>query len=264
MSSLEHEEVMDLLAAHALDAVDGAEAAAIEAHAASCARCKSELAGFREAISLVANDGGDAPARLWQAISAQIGRPPAGEERPDLRRLFDADKTAASSSASRRRTWRIRSWATGAVAAALVVIAALSIQLSRLDHQVAQLQTAGNQQVITQAAQSALTDPQAKRVVLDAAHSSGPAVVEIAILPSGTAFFVNRSLPALARTETYQLWGEVGDQLISLGVLGAAPRYVAFHVDPAASIEAFAVTAERAGGVVQSAHVPVAVSRTGA
>ncbi len=260
MSSLDHQGIKELLAAHALDAVDPEEAAAIEAHVATCARCSSELAGFREAIGLVANSGGDAPARLWETISARIGRPPATAGQPAPRRL-SVSSAAASTAKSGVRSPRLRPWALAA-AAALVVIAALGVQLGRLDHQVSQLQAVSGQQGITQAAESALENPQARRVTLDAAHSSGPALVQIAILPSGAGFFVNRRLPPLASNETYQLWGQVGNDLVSLGVLGATPRYVAFHVDPSASIASFAVTAEHAGGVVQSTHVPVAVSPT--
>jgi hypothetical protein len=87
-------------------------------------------------------------------------------------------------------------------------------------------------------------------------------VVEIAILPSGNAFFVNRGLPPLASGRTYQLWGTISDRLVSLGGLGPTPKYVSFHLDPAAAVSWFAVTAERAGGAVTSTQVPVAVSPT--
>lgn len=259
MTTLDHESAAELLGAYALDAVDPEEAALVEAHLASCGRCSGELAGFREAIGLVANSGGDAPAHLWQAISAQIERPPAAERHPGVRHLF-ASSMSRPAKIARHKRQRVTPLIMGVAAAVLAVIAALGVEVGRLDHQVSQLQALSDQQAITQAAENALSDPQARHVSLDAAHSSGPALVEIAVLPSGTSFLVNRALPALPANETYQLWGQVGDQLISLGVLGPAPTDESFHVDPAASISSFAVTAERAGGVVRTTHVPVAVS----
>jgi hypothetical protein len=263
VSGLDHQAIRDLLAAHALDAVDPEEAAVIEAHVTTCVRCRSDLAGFREVIGLVANSGGDAPARLWQTISARIERSPVAGAQPGPRRvLFSAPSSAPapSSPAPGGKFRRTKPWVLTAVAAALVVIAALGVQLGRLENQVSHLQAVSSQQVIAQAAQSALSDPQARRITLDAAHSSGPPLAQIAILPSGAAFFLNHRLPPLSSAQTYQLWGKVGDVLVSLGLLGPGPRDVAFYVDPSAPIAVFAVTAERAGGVVQSAHVPVAVS----
>jgi hypothetical protein len=259
MTSLDHDAAAELLGAFALDAVEPEEAALIEAHVAGCGRCSSELSSLREVIGLVGNSGGDAPPHLWQAISARLERPPAGEARPVVRHLFAPGAPPRVGTADNKRR-RVTPWVLGAAAAAVVVIAALGVQVGRLDHQVGQLQALSEQQVITQAAQSALSDPQARHVSLDAAHSSGPAVVVLAVLPSGTSFLVNRGLPALTADETYQLWGQVGDQLVSLGVLGSAPTDESFHVDPATSISSFAITAERAGGVVRTTHVPVAVS----
>ncbi|MHB8438208.1 MAG: anti-sigma factor [Acidimicrobiales bacterium] len=259
MTSLNHEAAADLLGAYALDAVEPEEAALIEAHLQRCGRCSTELASFREVIGLVANSGGDAPGHLWNAISARIERPLADQERPVVRHISTSGAPSPIGIA-RGKGPRMTPWILGAAAAAFVVIAALGVQVGRLDHRVSQLQALSDQQAITEAAQNALSDPQARHVSLDAAHSSGPVVVELAVLPSGTSFLVNRGLPALPADETYQLWGQVGDQLVSLGVLGPAPNDESFHLDPSASVSSFAVTAERAGGVVRTTHVPVAVS----
>ncbi|MGH9920219.1 MAG: anti-sigma factor domain-containing protein [Nitrososphaerales archaeon] len=263
MNRLDHDQIAELLGAYALDAVEADEAAIIEEHVEHCARCAAELASLREVTGLIANSGGDASPRLWDAISARIDRPSEGAEAPAIRHLFAKDDHTRHSTRSRRWPAR-RPLILGAVAAGLLVIAGLGVQVGRLDHKVNQLQAVSEKQAITQAADLALSDPQAHRVALEAAHSSGPIVAQIAILPSGTAFLVNQRLPTLASDQTYQLWGQVGQELISLGVLGTAPGYVSFHVDPAAAVTSFAVTVEHEGGVVRSTHVPVAVSPTSA
>ena len=74
----------------------------------------------------------------------------------------------------------------------------------------------------------------------------------VVILPDGSAFLLNTGLPRLAADRTYQLWGVVNGQTVSLGLLGSQPRDVAFTVNPAAPMKVFAVTDEVAGGVVRS------------
>ena len=45
---------------------------------------------------------------------------------------------------------------------------------------------------------------------------------------------VPRTMPTLASDRTYQLWGAIGDEVVSLGVLGNEPTVAAFHTDPRA------------------------------
>jgi hypothetical protein len=49
----------------------------------------------------------------------------------------------------------------------------------------------------------------------------------------------------------------IGDKTISLGLLGPHPSVAAFSVASGSSPSAFAITAERAGGVIQSTNQPV-------
>lgn len=260
MSDLDHDAISELLGPYALDAVEGDERRLVEDHVAKCVRCADELDGFRGVAARIANSGGHAPVHLWESIAAQIDHPAEGTEPPPIRHILVRDTQPRRLS---QRRWRVgQPLVAGAVAAGLVVIAALGVQVGRLDHRVTQLQAASAQQAVAHAAALALSDNQAQHVVLEAAHSSGPATAQIAILPSGTGFLVNRRLPRVASDQTYQLWGQVGGALVSLGVLGSAPADVSFHVDPGARITAFAVTVEHAGGVVQSTHIPVAVSST--
>jgi alkanesulfonate monooxygenase SsuD/methylene tetrahydromethanopterin reductase-like flavin-dependent oxidoreductase (luciferase family) len=64
-------------------------------------------------------------------------------------------------------------------------------------------------------------------------------------------------LSALPADKTYQLWGVINGQTISLGLLGRSPGVVPFSVAGGSSVDAFAITAEHAGGVVHSTNQPV-------
>ncbi len=105
-----------------------------------------------------------------------------------------------------------------------------------------------------------MSNPDAQTVDLTSATTGGVTDAEVVVLPTGSAFLVNKELPALPASQTYQLWGRTNGQLISLGVLGNEPRTVAFTVRPSTVYHAYVVTAERAGGVVRTAHHPVATS----
>jgi len=71
---MEHAGYSELLAAQAVDALDAAEARAVLAHVESCAECRRELAGLRDAAALLAHAAplaapdDDVRARILQAI----------------------------------------------------------------------------------------------------------------------------------------------------------------------------------------------------
>jgi hypothetical protein len=263
--SMTHDQAAEMLGVYALDAIDPSEAVAIREHVDSCPRCAAEVSEHRQVAALLANSGGAAPAHLWEGITAQIDRSPHAErgEAAPATGIFSTSRVGPDRirpSVGRKRHSRTFFTSVTGIAAATILIAALGVQVAHLDGRVGQLQQADKTQGIGQAAQSALNDPQARRITLTAAHSAGPAIARIAILPSGTAFVVADRLPVLPLHETYQLWGRVGNQLISLGLLGNHPQDVEFLIDPSVTVTAFAITAEHAGGVVKSTHAPVAVS----
>ena len=112
-AGMTHDEVADLLGAYALDAVDADERAAIEAHLATCARCRAEVAEHREAAALLANEGGDAPDGLWSRIAGSLEAAP-----PELRLQAvpperPAPPAPVTDLASRRQVPR---WATAVLA----------------------------------------------------------------------------------------------------------------------------------------------------
>ena len=76
------------------------------------------------------------------------------------------------------------------------------------------------------------------------------------VLPDGRGYVLQGNLDALPEDQTYQLWAMVGEQPISVGVLGTEPSVTAFRVGSGTS--ALAITVERAGGAPQPTSDPIA------
>jgi hypothetical protein len=253
MSVRSHDEIRELLGAFAVDGVDDGEAAEVRAHLASCLECAAEVDTHHEVTAMLANSGGDAPSHLWERIKAQLGTSaPPGRSAP-------AEAHAELDELAPRRSARSAARLL-ATAAAVALIAVLVVQVVRLNDRVGQLQGSSPQQQVAHAAQVALRDPAAQHVALSAT-SSAPRLAQVVVLPTGVAFLVNDALPSLPADRTYQLWGQVGTRLISLGLLGAHPTAISFDVGRAGLVTAYAITSERAGGVIQSTHDPIAASQ---
>ncbi len=281
LSVSEHREIQELLGVYALDAVDPETAALVERHLDGCIKCSIEVAQHHEVAGLLANSGGESPARLWDGIAAQLDGsvPPSWErlasrlERGDgqAERMIDvaADDQVIDQSqqapptpvrpsvpitAARRNRWVLRGASLVAAAAAIVALV-LGAQVNHLHHQVSALQA---HPLLSAAEQSALKDPSTKQVQLTAlSGSSSPAKVTVVLTAAGTGFVEVDQLHALPSDKTYQLWGVIGGKTISLGLLGSDPAVVPFSVAGDGSVQAFAITAEQSGGVVQSTNQPV-------
>jgi hypothetical protein len=86
----------------------------------------------------------------------------------------------------------------------------------------------------------------------------------VVLTKSGAGFVQAGHLAGLPTGQTYQLWGVIGTKTISLGLLGPHPSVAAFSVASGSSPSGFAITAERAGGVVQSTNQPVVAGQVNA
>jgi anti-sigma factor RsiW len=275
-----HEEIQELLGAYALDAVDKETAALVERHLDECVRCSTEVAQHHEVAGLLANSGGTSPADLWDGIASRLddseppsweglaGRletggertvPSTGESAPESAPESATPSAAVIPMAGRdlRHRWAFRV-AGIAAAAALVVAVALGLQVHHLHNQVSALQS---QPSLSAIEQSALKEPSTHVVALTAAAGSAaphPAgAVTVVLTRSGTGFVEAAGLSTLPDNRTYQLWGVIGGEAISLGLLGSSPKVVPFSVAGDAAVHAFAITAEHSGGVVHSTNSPI-------
>ena len=272
LSAAEHREIQELLGVYALDAVDPETAAMVQRHLDECVKCSIEVAQHHEVAGLLANSGGESPARLWDGIAAHLDGsvPPAWESlaarlepadgradrvvvtgAPEPDRADAGPATVVPITEARRSRW-LRRGASLVAAAAVIVALVLGAQVDHLHHQVSALQA---HPLLSAAQQSALTQPSTKQVEL--AGSTGSGKVTVVLTAAGTGFVEGTGLRALPSGRTYQLWGEIGGQTISLGLLGRDPAVVPFSVAGDGSVQAFAITAEHAGGVVQSTNQPV-------
>ena len=272
---MSHVQLQELLGVYALDALDPETAAVVEHHLDECLRCAVEVAQHHEVTGLLANSGGAPPARLWDGIAGRLdGTSGASWDRLSARlEIADidggggigaSDDTEAPSTLvpiqAARRRWT--SVGAGLVTAAAALIALVfGLQAHHLKGQVNALQAAPQ---MSAAERAALASPSTRKVTLaatgEASGVSTPAI--IVLTAAGTGFVIDDAgdgLPPLPDDRTYQLWGVVGKRAISLGLLGPHPGIVPFSVAGSASITAFAITDEVAGGVVTSTNQPVAV-----
>lgn len=239
---LTHEEAAELLGAYALDAVDVDERDAIEHHLNECPRCRAEVADHRTVASFLGSAGGRAPDGLWDRIAGSLEEPP-----PEL-------KLAPVVPIKERRSVSMRVGAAVAAVAA-AVIAVLGAEVVHLNNQVDHLAAPDRAKTeLLSAATHAFADPRAQRVSMRS--TDGTVSSQAALLPDGTGFLVADDLPGLPNDRTYQLWALANGQKISAGVLGSRPRVVAFRYAPS-GLSGFAVTAEKAGGVVATQNSPV-------
>jgi anti-sigma-K factor RskA len=266
-----HDELEELLGAYALHATTAEESQRIDAHLATCPRCRSEVAAHEEVAAMLGTTLSEAPPGLWEKIAASLpeegseGAQGASRSRglappvltPGLRNSTTGRDTGtegtaptgAISSLDRERDearqrkqgpkagrgQRFAMLGAGAVAAA--VIAFLGVQVVQLNSQVHNLdQSVGAARV--------LDGPHLTVQLSSPRHRPAATVV---VSPSGTAYWLSSSLPALSSDHTYQMWGLVHDKPVSLGLLGPRPGPVSsFRVE--ADVTQLMVTAEPRGG----------------
>ena len=229
-----HQDIQELLGAFALDATDAHEAALVRAHLGDCPRCRAEVAELRTAAAALAYAGTDAPDGLWDKIASAL------DEAPPPLRLVAAEGPRA------RRSRMLR---VVAMAAAVAVLLGVSVTaFVRAGHRDRVASSTLDGAVI-----AALTNPKATQVHLSSTSQRYSA--DVVLLPDGTAYLARNNLPALSNDRTYQLWGQVGNLKVSLGLLGNHPGKAAFVAK--AKLVAIAITDEVGGGVVQPSSAPV-------
>ncbi|HVT42305.1 MAG TPA: anti-sigma factor [Acidimicrobiales bacterium] len=263
-----HDDASELLGAYALDAVDGPEHAELEAHLETCPRCRAELDGLREVAGALGNSVEPLPEGLWSQIASRLPEREEEGEAPPMPRLVpgggpEAGGTAATSpfrtpstpstGARRRRRTVVTSLAAAAVAAAAVAVV-LGIGLVRANNNVSNLQAQVARPSGTVA--QALATPGHR--VVDLTSASGGTVARAVVVPDGHGYLISSTLPSLGHGQTYQLWGIVGSQAISLGLLGPSPRQAGFTMAGDNRPSRLSITAEPAGGTIMPTSAVVA------
>ncbi len=234
-------EMDELLGAYALDAVDPDEREQIEQYLEQNPRARAEVTEHREVAAMMSLVGGQAPDGVWDRISEEIATDAAEHPVPQLR-LVAADEKP------KRRWWPV---ALGAVAAAAIAMLGLTVvhQGQRIDD----LEAASSADAVVAAAASAMTDPDSRLTALTT--DAGTTMADVIVQLDGQGYLVPRSMPTLASDRTYQMWGVIGSEVISLGVLGNDPSVSAFHTDPL--VQTIMITDEVQGGVPVTEQTPI-------
>ena len=242
----------DLLAAYALDAVESEDRFGVEQHVAHCPRCQAELDGYRDVAAAIGNSVEKVPDKLWSSISSRLVERPIDGAPPMpvlLRPDFDqGGHRREGVDASRRRLsmWR-RSTVSVIAVAAVTVITFLGLGLAHANNQNAQLRGALGE-ISHSTVVAALDTPGHRLISLTNARHGGS--VQFVVLPNGRGYLVRSDLPSLSAKETYQLWGVVSGQPISIGILGRNPGQVTFTFAGSPSPSQLGINVEPAGGSV--------------
>lgn len=270
---LNHAEVVDLLGAYALDALEPAERRAVDQHLEGCQACLNEIIAHREVAGLLTPGWASPPPGLWDRIAASLEEVPPPLDLAQVRALRAREGQApplappppaptAPAFGRRRAGGPRRSLGLGIAAmvavAAVAMVGFLGIRVADDRRQIRSLAVGQHGDELQRSANAAQADPAARKVALVSAD--GYRNAQAVVLPDGTGYVVRSNLPALAKERTYQLWAVEGTSRISVGVLGPQPGIVPFKVDPAA-VSALAITDEVAGGVISTTRDPVVLGK---
>ena len=254
MTAHDHDAFADLAAPYALGVLDAAERDAFEAHLATCADCRREVASLSRIVEGL-------PQTLEQSpLPAELrSRVLAAATRPAIPTAMEPRRQTRSGASP----WV--GWLAAAATLAAVVFGALAwigraetARLRReltaaqereaaLDRQVAALRTSA---AYAQQTTAVLRASDLGRVELAGQTGASQATGRILWSASQGLVFVATNLPPLPPGRVYQLW-VVGDSLQSAGVVvpDAAGHLTVVNTGPvAAHPKTFAVTLEPAGG----------------
>jgi hypothetical protein len=218
------EDLHQLSALYALDALSGEDLARYEEHLARCGQCQSDLAGLKGAAASLAFavEGPVPPAVLRERILA--GAREEGQNVVPLRPRRSAALTVA---------------AAVAVAASVAAVG-FGVWAVSLHHSLAHERSALN----------ILADPNARRVAVSGARG------ELVVEHSGDAVLAVR-LPAPPSGKTYEAW--VADSAVHrAGQFSGTTFKLQRHVGPGARVM---VTLENDGGVDAPTSKPLLVAR---
>ena len=169
---------------------------------------------------------------VWNGIEASIASSDRQPSDPD--QVLQADTPSASSG-----QWTARRLAPLLAVAAVVMALMGSVFVVQSQRQAAVVTASDG--VVRQ-----LADP-----------VSGELAMTVVTAEDGTSLATSASLPALGADERYQLWSVVGDEIVSVGLLGTDPANVELRIEGEPAV--LALTVEVAGGVAVSEATPVAV-----
>jgi hypothetical protein len=142
-----------------------------------------------------------------------------------------------------------------AASIAASVIGVLGIRVVEDGRRIDSIAAGAHGDQLDRAIDAAIADPEAVKVEMRSPE--GDLFVDAWVLPDGRGYLARDNLPTLGPDRNYQMWAVVGENKISVGLLGSKPEPAAFVAN--GPVTALAITEEDAGGVVLSLQQPVVV-----
>lgn len=227
---MERDDIHELTAPYALDALDAQETQAFEEHLRGCEACREEVAVLRATAASLAHDA------------------PAVAPPPELRsRILATARAERSNVVPLRPRWAAPAAAAAAVAACAAV--GFGIWAATLDH------TLGNREAALRDQARALAvaaSPGARRIALTGGHGA------LVVTPDGRAALLLADLPEPGAGKVFEAWVVSGGAAAPAGVFSAQDRGAAVALERDVPHGAtVAVTIERAGGAQQPTSTPI-------
>jgi len=201
---MNHSEFEQLAAGYVLGALEPDDEHVFQRHLGDCSECEANVRDLEEVVGTLAYAAPpvDPPETLWASIQREI-RP---EQRP------------AQPQPVRRRRWTSPLVARLAAAAAIVLVAALSVWNLNLRDE-----NAGYRDRVTALEQAArlLNEPSSAQIHLKGPAAEARATV-LASSPQDRGVLVVENLPPLQRGRVYELWG------VPEGDIGRAQKALVF------------------------------------
>jgi anti-sigma-K factor RskA len=227
---VERDDIHELTAPYALDALDEQEERAFEEHLRDCERCRDEVAMLRATAASLAHDA------------------PAVAPPPELRsRILATARAERGNVVPLRPRWAAPVAAVATVAACAAV--ALGVWAATLNH------TLGNRDAALRNQARALAvaaSPDARRIALTGEHGA------LVVTRDGRAALLLAGLPKPGGGKVFEAWVVSGGAAKPAGVFSAAGSETAVALERSVPSGAtVAVTIERAGGAQQPTSAPI-------
>lgn len=232
-------DIHKLSGAYALDALDELERARFEQHLESCPDCRAEVAELRETAALLADESATpAPIALRASVLTGISH-----TRPEPPRADLGESPVRGARRLLRTPWL--------VAACLVAVLGVGVGVALAAWQ----PWAEEPAQVT--ARDILAAPDAQSVTLSFDDGSSAEVTRSAA--HGRAVIVTDDMAAAPDDSVYELWLQVGDEMVPAGLMPPGPDNTVLLEGDAAAASAVGITVEPAGGSPEPTSDPVAL-----
>lgn len=230
---MEHEEVHELTAGYALDALSDAEEVGYEAHLRHCERCREEFASFQETAMAL-------------AYAAPSASPPAALRERILERARGERAKGERARVVPLRPRRLGRFAAVAAAAAMIALSVWAITLTR------SLSRERSARDRLETTVQLIAEPGAKQFAVE----GGDGVIVVS--PSGETALVLSGLAPAPSGRIYEAWVMSGDSAQAAGLFDAKGDTTVFVLRRSLPAGAtVGVTLEQAGGADQPSGEPL-------